>query len=222
MSIEPIDLERESWRPVEGCSSYEVSDLGNVRSLDRLKVKRDGTRQFWPGKRLTPVPDSSGHLNVTITKDDSARLRRGVHRLVIEAFIGPCPDGMECCHNNGDPADNRLLNLRWGTRSDNNLDRVRHGTHHESSKTHCVRGHPFVLDSYIDESGRRICRSCLAFRNSLRRVPGGRKVKLTAEVVRQIERLAAQGLSQRAIAGQVGISQASVHNAINGKVHHVA
>lgn len=51
-----------------------------------------------------------------------------VHRLVLEAFVGPCPPGMECCHNNGNPADNRLENLRWDTRSANCLDAVQHGT----------------------------------------------------------------------------------------------
>jgi hypothetical protein len=52
----------------------------------------------------------------------------GVHRLVLEAFVGPCPAGMEACHNNGVRTDNRLENLRWDTRSANCRDRIRHGT----------------------------------------------------------------------------------------------
>jgi hypothetical protein len=52
-----------------------------------------------------------------------------VHRLVLEAFVGPCPPGMECCHNNGDPSDNRLENLRWDTHSGNTMDSLSHGTH---------------------------------------------------------------------------------------------
>jgi hypothetical protein len=50
-----------------------------------------------------------------------------VHRLVLEAFVGPCPDGMEARHLSGDPADNRLENLEWGTRADNRADIDRHG-----------------------------------------------------------------------------------------------
>ena len=51
-----------------------------------------------------------------------------VHRLVLELFVGPCPDGMEACHNNGISSDNRVENLRWGTRKENQNDRNIHGT----------------------------------------------------------------------------------------------
>lgn len=50
-----------------------------------------------------------------------------IHRLVLLAFVGPCPPGMECCHIDGNPINNRLSNLRWGTRRENMEDRVRHG-----------------------------------------------------------------------------------------------
>lgn len=50
-----------------------------------------------------------------------------VHWLVLLAFIGPRPYGLDACHNNGKHADNRASNLRWGTRSSNMHDRVAHG-----------------------------------------------------------------------------------------------
>lgn len=52
-----------------------------------------------------------------------------IHRLVLETFIGPCPPGMECRHLNGNPSDNRLVNLTWGTPHEQALDKLRHGTH---------------------------------------------------------------------------------------------
>jgi hypothetical protein len=52
-----------------------------------------------------------------------------VHTLVLEAFVGPCLPGMECCHRDGNPANNRLDNLRWDTRAANRRDMLRHGTH---------------------------------------------------------------------------------------------
>jgi len=52
-----------------------------------------------------------------------------VHRLVLEAFIGPAPKGTICCHNDGDPTNNRLENLRWDTHSSNTRDAIRHGTY---------------------------------------------------------------------------------------------
>jgi hypothetical protein len=59
---------------------------------------------------------------------NGAYLTRYVHRLVLEAFVGPCPEGMEGCHNNGNKADNRIANLRWDTPTNNSLDRNAHGT----------------------------------------------------------------------------------------------
>jgi len=52
----------------------------------------------------------------------------GVHRYVLLAFVGECPEGMQACHNDGNPGNNRLDNLRWGTPSNNNRDKWLHGT----------------------------------------------------------------------------------------------
>lgn len=57
-----------------------------------------------------------------------------VHQLVLLAFVGPCPEGYEACHNNGDPTDNRASNLRWDTPSHNNIDKVLHGTHQQGER----------------------------------------------------------------------------------------
>ncbi len=50
-----------------------------------------------------------------------------VHRLVLEAFVGPCPPGLECCHEDGNSANNATTNLRWDTHQSNVADMVRHG-----------------------------------------------------------------------------------------------
>ena len=50
-----------------------------------------------------------------------------VHRLVLEAFVGPCPPGLETCHRNDDSSDNRLRNLRWGTSLSNSADAISNG-----------------------------------------------------------------------------------------------
>jgi hypothetical protein len=62
---------------------------------------------------------------------------RYVHRLVLEAFVGPCPDGMVCCHGDGDTSNNALGNLRWDTSAANAADTEKHGRHHKGSR---VRG----------------------------------------------------------------------------------
>jgi hypothetical protein len=118
---------RENWKAVAGFEGrYEVSDQGRVRSLDhRVRLVAHGveTSRRSPGKILRPGPRKSGHLTVAIGKGNS----RGVHQLVMEAFVGPCPDGMEIAHNDGDPTNNWIGNLRYDTKSNNNRDRIHHG-----------------------------------------------------------------------------------------------
>lgn len=149
----------ESWRPVVGYEGhYEVSDQGRVRGVDRIIVDRRNTRLF-KGKVLVATPNKWGYLQVPLSKDGKVK-RATVHRLVTMAFHGIPDDGQVCCHNNGVKADNRAANLRWDTRSANELDKLVHGTH-RGSQTHCKRGHPFDAENTrIRADGYRMCREC--------------------------------------------------------------
>lgn len=112
----------EVWFPVEGHEgSYEVSSFGRVRSLDRP------TRR---GKMLATAVDhkGSGYRYVGLAKDGHTT-KVNVHTLVLRAFVGPRPEGMQCLHDDGDRTNPRLSNLKWGTQAENMQDKVRHGTH---------------------------------------------------------------------------------------------
>jgi len=65
--------------------------------------------------------DESGRLQVRLKVGEIKKTFR-VHRLVLEAFVGPCPHGCEACHRNNDPSDNRIENLRWDTKQSNLAD----------------------------------------------------------------------------------------------------
>ena len=92
--------------------NYEVDADGNVYSkINRKFLKPYLTRNY---------------ETVRLCKNKKGYNRR-IHRLVLETFVGLCPKGMECCHNNGIKTDNRLENLRWDTRSNNAKDAVKHG-----------------------------------------------------------------------------------------------
>jgi hypothetical protein len=123
------ELANERWLPVVGfVGQYEVSDLGRVRSLDRAETyERSGKtiRRRHRGRVLQPGTMASGHLIVILGQGNNAL----VHQLVLGAFVGPRPDHAESLHGDGVPGNNRLPNLRWGTRSENMQDAVRHGTH---------------------------------------------------------------------------------------------
>lgn len=86
---------------------------------------------------------------------------RYVHQLVLEAFVGPRPEGMEACHWNDVCTDNRLENLRWDTTSANRHDQVRNGRHAYAKRTHCVNGHEFTPENTrLERRGRRKCKEC--------------------------------------------------------------
>jgi len=105
----------ETWKDIPGYEGqYQISTLGNVRSFRRSVAP----------KLLKPGRMPQGHLSVALGRNNS----QCVHKLVLLAFVGPAPYKHECRHLNGNPSDNRLENLRWGTRSENILDAVRHGT----------------------------------------------------------------------------------------------
>jgi hypothetical protein len=114
----------EQWRPVVGFEGYEVSSLGHVRSWLAGRVR--GARRTSPFI-LRPSPGHNGYLHVSLFDDAGAHPQR-VNRLVLRAFIGPCPAGHEGAHVNGTRTDNRLSNLEWKTRVDNHADKRIHGT----------------------------------------------------------------------------------------------
>lgn len=147
----------ERWRSVVGYEGlYEVSNQGRVRSLARLDAR--GHQLDGALLKLHPHP-LSGHLQTTLTKSGACVVKK-VHRLVLEAFVGPSPDGTEGCHWNGNPADNRIGNLRWGTPVSNAADRIRHGRQPGANQLICSRGHRIEGPNLRQIGNRRRCRAC--------------------------------------------------------------
>lgn len=157
--IAPHGDDEAAWRPVVGYEGlYEVSSGGQVRSLPRRGVRRN---RLYGGKMLTGVTDSSGHVSVMLCRPDLQR-HFLVHRLVLEAFVGPCPAGQESRHLNDVPDDNQLANLAWGTREENMADRAVNGGHYNARKTHCPAGHDYTPENTRLEGPDGRYRRCLA------------------------------------------------------------
>lgn len=143
-------MSTEEWRPVVGYEGhYEVSDQGRVRVAKR--------RYF--GKIMSTTSVGDPYPALQLWRDSKPRVLR-VHRLVLEAFVGPRPDGLLARHLDGDPTNNALTNLRWGTYSENGLDSVRHGTHPSAAKTHCPQGHAYDEVNTYQYGSNRQCRPC--------------------------------------------------------------
>jgi hypothetical protein len=104
------------YRPIEGFPGYRVGDDGTVVS----------TKFGW--RVMKPSKNKKGYPHVCLSNRDRQSKTLDVHRIVTMAFHGPCPDGMEVCHNDGNPDNNSAANLRWDTRKANHADKLKHGT----------------------------------------------------------------------------------------------
>jgi hypothetical protein len=121
----------EKWVPIKGFEGYyEVSDRGRIKSLPRdARVSGGGIRRTRERIMRASPNGKPGreYLYVGLRLPGQVPVKKSVHAAVLEAFVGPCPPGMEACHNNGDSQNNRLDNLRWDTSENNNADKLRHG-----------------------------------------------------------------------------------------------
>ena len=155
----------ETWRTIPGyLPVYEVSDHGRVRSRDHKRNAKNGSQATQKGRVLSPSTNrKTGYPFVSIRDDAGVQKTRNVHSLVAAAFLGPCPDGMEILHRDGQPGNPDLANLHYGTAAENAADQVRHGVHWNASKTHCPQGHPYdSANTYVRPNGHRRCRACQA------------------------------------------------------------
>ncbi len=108
----------EHWGAVQDFEEYEVSTHGRVRRN---------------GRTLKPCANTTGYLQVNLSKNNRVT-RALVHRLVLAAFRGPCPEGHEAAHADGVRSNNALSNLAWKTPRANAQDKLRHGTNNDGPR----------------------------------------------------------------------------------------
>ena len=113
----------ERFLLIEIFPGYRVSRDGVVQSRWSRTVYKTFTEIWLP---LKPIRRGR-FLSVNLGMGDK-KVARTIHRLVLEAFVGPCAPGLICCHNDGDPTNNRVENLRWDTYQSNSDDMLLHGT----------------------------------------------------------------------------------------------
>jgi len=123
------------YKDVPGFTGYRVGDDGSVWT-NRMPVHLKGIRgiryiegDIW--RRMKPSRSKrTGYLALQLSGRSwtGGRTKFNVHTLVLSAFVGPCPDGLEACHKDGDRGNNAASNLRWDTHASNAADMLQHGT----------------------------------------------------------------------------------------------
>ena len=171
MMAETSPFLNEQWKPLVGTDGgYIVSDMGRVQRVSRI-----GT----PTKPLNPVLDRKGYHVYRVRMQGRVRRVKG-HRVVLDAFVGPRPD-LFGLHTNDIPGDNRLSNLRWGTRLDNAADWKANGRRHVEvpERTHCLRGHILNDENSRDMITRHgnICRTCRVCKRIARKLLAQKRAK---------------------------------------------
>lgn len=216
----------ERWRSVVGYEGFhEVSSLGRVRRMTPSPEREP--------RVLALIRGHNGYLRANLCCRGTQRLFL-VHRLVLLAFVGPCPDGHECRHLDGDPTNNALENLQWGTRSENQRDRVRHGTASRGEQHGMAKmSEADALDAFTSNETAAVCAARLGVgKSTVDHIRRGRlwasvtagsvrgkpnrpgTPKLTEDDVREIRASAESG---RAVARRLGVDPSIVSQIRSGK-----
>jgi hypothetical protein len=218
-----------------GFPAYQVRDDGTVWTHWRRRgfvcFLSPGWRKMRT-HRLRPMPYAVVRLCAPGRSRDF-----GVHQLVLRAFVGPCPPGMQCRHLDGNPANNGLANLCWGTPAQNAADRMRHGTQARGERHGSVRltegqvvairrlyatgaymlsqlgarygiAENHVSEVVLGKAWRHAGGPVLYPRDC--RGEGCPTAKLTEQDVRQIRRLRASGWALKRLADRFGVDQSNI------------
>jgi hypothetical protein len=179
----------EEWRSVDGYEGiYEVSDLGRLRRAYR------GPKTQGRHRLIRAYPNRNGYFFFRLSRKGTVT-RRAAHSMVMLAFVGPRPDGLQVNHVDGDKGNNRLRNLEYVTRQENMRHAVRLGLIERGLQSSAIRRPECILRG-----------ESLPFS------------KLTDAQVREIKyRHAYEGVSQMELGRQYGVAANTINAIVNGR-----
>lgn len=124
----------EIWEDIKGYEGeYQVSNLGQVKSLDSIRTDSIGREKFYKGQVLKQATSKGRKRKIVYVSHKGKQQTIFVHKLVMQAFVGE-PNGLEICHTDGDEGNNELSNLRYDTKSENQIDIYRYGSKSSQGK----------------------------------------------------------------------------------------
>ena len=226
------ERDNESWKHIPRFPGYDVSDQGRVRSYHK---REKGQGETWiiakePQRILKGAFKAAGYRFVVLRKRGISHTVP-VHRLVTRAFLGPCPRGLQVCHNDGKSKNNTLSNLRYDTPRANIQDALRHG-HMKRSLT------PRQVTTIRLEAKRGVVDSVLADRFDVSQgiIQAARRgktygyvetttvtkppittAKLSASQAREIYKAVAAGIQYSVLENQYRVSKSTVSRIMSGE-----
>lgn len=157
---------KKIWENIPGYEGYyQASNDGEIRGLPRVVNGGRWGKQFIPGGPIKQVTNKEGYRTAHLRMNEK-RTKHLVRRLVVEAFLGPKPfDKAEIRHINDVKTDNRIENLRWGTRSENIQDREKNGIGYYFEREECRNGHELAEWNLVPNqlklrNGIKTCYAC--------------------------------------------------------------
>ena len=142
---------KEEWKNIPFYESfYEASNLGRIRSLDRVVNVKYNSKRLHKGRILKSTPQTSGHLGVVLCKYGKTKIFR-VHTLIWLAFNGKIPTNLQMDHIDNNPTNNVLTNLRLCTQSQNNMNSIKR------SKSKASKYKRIELDKRVNRWYTKIC-----------------------------------------------------------------
>lgn len=215
----------ETWKPIPNFNGYEVSDHGRVRSYQK---RGGGDGIAWsiadtPQRILKGGTKVSGYPFVLLCQN-GVRKNYPIHQLVMLAFVGPCPESLEVCHNDLSRDNNYLKNLRYDTHSANMKERIwrKRRTpkeivlalrHARANGTKIIK-----LSKTYGYSTARISQICTG-----KSYPGDggplTRTKLTKEQARTVRQLRISGMLLKDIGKKFGVTVSAISIICSGKRH---
>jgi hypothetical protein len=125
------------YREIPEAEGYRFGADGSIWSRWRSGGFSNRTPTY-PWREIKPSIGKRGYPRANLRIEGNVKLVY-FHTMILWAFVGPCPDGMECRHIDGNPLNNRIDNLVWGTPKENVADQFRHGTHALGAKRQCTK-----------------------------------------------------------------------------------
>lgn len=185
----------EIWKEIPAYGNhYEASNLGNIRVKDKIIKKRIHSaggkiaNQFYKGKVLKQFFNATGYKMVRFGFDGK-KYSSQVGRLVLLAFVGRPERNELCCHNDSNPKNNKIENLRWGTQKDNMKDRMSRGKYLKAEKHFMAKlSNKEVMEIYnSDDLGIFLAKKYNTSPNTISRIRNGKLWKsITGGVDRKI------------------------------------